>query len=343
MLNCEPKYKENCISDNFFIPLSNQHFNKGLKELKSSEFRTYIGITYLTKRIGPDNSKYFVATKKALQKELKCFFKCSDKTFYTHIKKISSLDLIDVQQNNNLTINIGYNFETSKKTGFTKIHVNHLEYLLGELSSNELKLYLTIWRLIIGFEKHRNKRYRVLSYKLLKSWSGIKKKCILNDARDSLVKKGLINLSVNHNKAFIYKLKKLKEEGVDHKKEVKKSPLKEEKSPVLCFVQEKKLPHIKKSSFFKKKYKSKKGFSDNELRKVCLLLNNNYKTTNMNDKEKHELGLLLIEDEELNGTVAKPDKNGAYRSDEVKFPISYLLRESEEYGRVIDKVQQFPL
>lgn len=347
-LTIQPE-KEN-LDSSFFVPISNLYFDEALKSLKANEFKTYMGVTATIKEIGPNTQLYF-SNKKELFKKCSSFLDCSEKTFLIHLKTLHLKGILDLKEN---VFDIGYNIADSKSYGFTPIDIDLLKYLLETLSSNEFKLYMTIYRLLRGF----NQKSSSYSYAQLKTWSGIKNKTTFNKARSALVNKKLIVALLNvQNGRHTFKLcefsPELKEdESIERTQEIKtqrrtsEDVLKHQKEDLQHrshTAEDVLQPLIKKYNPFLNKYfkkscskqsptYSKKAqlFEKENRKKILRFLSENLKTKDLSETQKHNLIEELVQDVK---------ENGGFKGVKIKTTISfYLSQEHPQFGRNIDKI-----
>lgn len=320
------------IQDNFFIPLSNLYFDESLKELKSSEFKTYITILYIAKSIGPNTKNYF-SNKKNLYIEATRLIQVSEKTFLKHLKTFESRGLISIE---GIKIDFHFDIADSKISGYTSINILDLEYLILNLDNNELKLYLTIHRLLKGF----NKKISKITYSQFKRWSGIKNKSIFISTRDSLVEKGFITALYDTNSnSYSFRVNDINN-GYKFKKEDKK-PHQVEKEPKNDSKTEEKKPYINKyipnkNKYFKKSFNTEK-YEETKItyktlneEKIFRFLDENLKTKYLTASEKQDTYKELIKNVE---------QHGDFKGKKItSTPDYYLSLENEKYGRVVDKI-----
>lgn len=321
------------VKNDFFIPISNLYYDEALKTLKASEFKTYISIIYIVKSIGPNTQQYF-SSKKDLLKEINSLTRITEKTFLKHLKTFESLGLLKMEGK---SFDIGFNISDSKSGGYTSIDILDLEYLILNLDNNELKLYLTIHRLLKGF----NRKSSRLTYSLLKKWSAIKNKAIFIATRDSLKDKGLIAALLDlETNSYQYKLREFSNGFVF--KTVEKEPRHVEKKPQISSKTVEKKPYInniipKRNKYLKKSINSKESsqskqsvFKIKNTEKIFKFFNENSKTSHLDAEAKNKLLEALIQNiksyQGFNGEIVKTK------------PDHYLTLEHDKYGRILDKI-----
>jgi hypothetical protein len=321
---------------NFFVPLNNLYFDESLKSLKANEFKSYMALTYVVKKIGP-NTKLYYSSKKQLFEKAGELIDTSYQTFLKHLKMFESIGLIDFE--NSKTLNIGYDISDSKSYGFTSIDIEDLKYLIINLDQNELKLYMAIFRILKGF----NQKSGTYSYKQLKTWSGLKNKSIFIGARKSLVEKKLITtlLDLDRN-TFTFKLSEIN--LINTSQEVEKEPRHTDLKPTKATFDTDLKPHIKKYIPFQKKYIKKSltknvnsnyqkqaiEYEKHNRNKIFLLISENLKTKHLEDSLKWSLIEKLILDVKV---------NGGFKGIKIKStPDYYLIQESSQFGKNLDKI-----
>lgn len=321
------------VKNDFYVPLCNLYYDEALKELKPAEFKTYITILYVIKAIGPNTKTYF-SSKKDLHKNVLELIKVSEKTFLKHLKTFESRGLLNIEGK---AIDLGFNVLDSKNGGYTPINILDLEYLILNLDNNELKLYLTIYRLTKGFNKKSSK----LTYAQLKKWSGIKNKAIFIDTRNGLRDKNIIialhDLETN---TYQYKLKEFsngfifstEDKKLHHvEKEHSKAEQTEEKKQYINKYIPKENKYLKKSLGNSQSFeKQKKFYQVQNKKKIFKFLNENIKTKYLSNEEKEKL---------FSDLLLELKTNGDFNGKEVKTtPDFYLSQEHPKYGRTIDKI-----
>lgn len=321
------------VQNDFFVPLCNLFYDEALKELKPSEFRTYITIVYVIKAIGPNTKTYF-SSKKDLLKCISELINVSEKTFLKHLKTFESRGLLKIEGK---AIDLGFDISDSKSGGYTPINILDLEYLILNLDNNELKLYLTIHRLTKGFNKKSSK----LTYAQLKKWSGIKNKAIFIDTRNSLRDKNIIiALHDLESNTYQYKLKEFSNGFIFSTED--KQPHQEEKEPLNKGETEEKEPYInkyipKEKKYLKKSFNNSQNFENQKKlylkqnrKKIFKFLNENIKTKYLDENEQNDL---------LEKLISEVQVHGGFKGEQIKTtPDFYLSQDHPQFGRTIDKI-----